>query len=110
MRMRILRFCGNTYDPRRPDAGRYVARTQYESEQDAVERHMDWLHDKMIGDPQRGSGEYNVERLKLEGSVGVYSFELDEYAHRCPEHALRRYGGWLMRFNTTTNEWETVEV
>lgn len=110
MKPRILRFCGNTFDPRHPDADQFVHATSHETHAQALARHQEWLSNKMIGDPQPGrTPELTVAALRdIHGSVGVYTTELDDYAKRCPEEVLRRYGGWLMKFNQATSQWETV--
>lgn len=84
--------------------------TSHETHDVALARHKAWLGDKMIGDPQPGKDPaYTVAKLRDEhNSVGVYTTEFDDYAKRCPEIALRRYGGWLMKFNQATSKWEAV--
>jgi hypothetical protein len=103
--MRILRYCGNTYDPRDPLFVRSMLISFEETTDEAVKRHSDWLSDKVIGDPQP-TQEYSVAQLQAMNMVGVYMLEMDQYGRDNPEHCQRNYEGWLMKRNGNT--WESI--
>ena len=66
-----MEFLTNTHDPKDKCAKMYVARSIHETPAEAWAHHVEWLKDKVIGDPQ-ATEAYTVEQLKEMGLVGVY--------------------------------------
>ena len=66
-----MEFLTNTHDPKDKYAKMYVARSIYETPEEAWAHHVEWLKDKVIGEPQ-ATEAYTVEQLKEMGLVGVY--------------------------------------
>ena len=66
-----MEFLTNTHDPKDKHAKMYVARSTYETTDVAWAHHIEWLKDKIIGEPQ-ATEAYTVEQLKEMGMVGVY--------------------------------------
>lgn len=64
-----MKFLSNTHDPH---ARMYVARMFDQTQEEAWRNHLEWLKDKVIGEPQ-ATADYTVEELKAMGLVGVYS-------------------------------------
>ena len=72
-----MRFLTNIYDPKGLNARTYLALDQHEAmepqgRERAWQRHLEYLSDKIIADPQ-ASDAYTVEELKAMGMVGVYA-------------------------------------
>ena len=67
-----MRFLCNTYDPKDIRNKRYLTTPPHETPEDALRHHLEWLKDKVIGEPQ-ATETYTVEQLKEMGLVGVYS-------------------------------------
>jgi hypothetical protein len=68
-----MKWITNTYNPKLPDA-KYNLVMEYYSPKDhefAFRRHLEWLKDKIIGDPQ-ATATHTVEELKKMNLVGVY--------------------------------------
>lgn len=68
----MLRFLTNTHDPKDKLAPMYVSRSFDETQKEAWLRHLEWLKDKVIGEPQ-ATKAYTTEQLKEMGLVGVYA-------------------------------------
>ena len=66
-----MEFLTNTHDPKDKYAKMYVARSIHETQEQAWAHHVEWLKDKVIGEPQ-ATEAYTVEQLKQMGLVGVY--------------------------------------
>ena len=66
-----MKFLTNTHDPKDKYAKMYVAHSLYETPAEAWAHHVEWLKDKIIGEPQ-ATETYTVEQLKEMGMVGVY--------------------------------------
>lgn len=69
-----LVFLSNTYNPNAEDAFTYVRRRPHETPTEAWQHKLEWLSDKIIGEPQ-ATEHYTVEQLKAMNMVGVYSKE-----------------------------------
>lgn len=67
-----MKFLTNTHDPKDKNAKMYVARRVHETQEEAWRHHLDWLKDKVIGEPQ-ATEHYTVGELKEMGLVGVYA-------------------------------------
>ena len=73
----------NTHDPKDVEGAKRNLRLSMEDfstpdgRERAWQRHLEWLEDKAIGDPQ-ATPSYTVEELKQMGVVGVYV--IDEYS------------------------------
>ena len=68
-----LRFLSNTHDPKDPNASMCVFRHPHETQEEAWQRHQDWLKGNVIGKPQAASDAYTGEQLEEMGMVGVYA-------------------------------------
>ena len=68
----MSRFLSNTHDPKDENAPMYVVRSFHETQEQAWANHLEWLKDKVIGDPQ-ATEAYTVEQLKEMCMVGVYA-------------------------------------
>lgn len=71
-----LEFLTNTPDPEDPKAQMHLAVDFHEwgdpqGRERAWQRHLEYLSDKVIGDPQ-GTEKHTVEELKAMGMVGIY--------------------------------------
>lgn len=66
-----MKWVSNTYDPQRADARQYVSKLLNETTEEAWQHHLEWLKDKIIGEPQ-GTRLISAEDLKKMGLVGVY--------------------------------------
>jgi hypothetical protein len=79
IRRKPMRFLTNIHDPEDPKAKMYLA-LSFEDFMDpqgherAWQRHLDWLKDKVIGEP-KGTDAYTSEQLKEMGMVGVYAID-----------------------------------
>lgn len=90
--MARMRYFGNTHDPRDPDANRHIVHSwNHETPQDAAERHERWLSDKLIGDPQPSS-RFTVHEMREMKLVGVYSYDIDDYA-KSDDKCIVNYDG-----------------
>jgi hypothetical protein len=74
-----MQFLTNIHDPEDPNAKMYLALSfedmgNPQGRERAWQEHLDWLKDKVIGEPQ-GTDAYTSDQLKELGMVGVY---LDE--------------------------------
>ena len=72
-----MRFLTNIHNPKDPKAKMYLALSFDEAfdpqgHERAWQRHLDWLKDKIIGEPQ-GTDTYTSAQLKEMGMVGVYA-------------------------------------
>ena len=67
-----MKWLSNTHDPSSPDWTTYIHVRSDQSWESAIDSHMDWLEDKIIGEPQ-ATNRYSVEELKQMGMVGVYT-------------------------------------
>jgi len=67
-----MRWLTNTYDPSLPDVRMHVVRCFPETFEESWRLHLDYLKDKIIGEPQ-ATEKYTVEQLKAMGMVGVYT-------------------------------------
>lgn len=70
----MLSFLANIYNPKDKRASMYVFRSPYETQEQAWIHHLEWLKDKVIGDPQATEAS-TVEQLKERGLVGVYTYQ-----------------------------------
>jgi hypothetical protein len=91
-----MRFLTNTHDPKDAKAKMYLAVEYHEAfdpqgRERAWQRHLDYLRDKIIGEPQ-GTEAYTVEQLKEMGMVGVYAKdgESDHVVDLPDHHPLTR--------------------
>lgn len=66
-----LRYLSNTYNPNRLDAKDRIVVGFYETQDEAWNNYLNWLKNKVIGDP-RATEHYTVEQLKELHYVGVY--------------------------------------
>mgnify|MGYP001573658568 CR=1 FL=1 len=91
----ILRYCGNTYDPREPDYQRHIVRSFHEwsgdVEDHSVKHHNQWIRSKLIGDPG-ATDTYTTEQLSGMKMVGVYMEEVDDYGKAHPELVVDYHG------------------
>jgi hypothetical protein len=66
-----MKFLTNVFDPKHPDAKRYLSYRLNEDREAQWQYHLKWLNDKVIGLPE-ASDAYTVEQLVNMGYVGVY--------------------------------------
>lgn len=72
------KFLSNTYNPKLPNAERYLTYSisAYQNGGDAMKQewlyHLKWVKEHAIGSPQE-TEKYSVSELKNEGLVGIYS-------------------------------------
>lgn len=92
-----LRFCGNTYDPRKPDSERHIRYDWNEHPDVSLERHRLHIRSKLIGKPQ-GSDVYTVEELEQQSYVGLYRFITDK-------EELIREAQYMVEYNGPLYEW-----
>jgi hypothetical protein len=67
-----MRYLTNLYDPTRLDALGQIERIPGETWTEAREHYREWLHGKIIGEPQ-ATETYTVEQLKAMHMVGIYA-------------------------------------
>jgi len=96
---RRLRFYSNISDPRVPNYERYIWRRGKQTLEEAISIHHKWLRSKVIGEPKISYAN--------QGYVGVYGFEMDEYAKNDPT-VMVDYQGWLMYWNQSRACWVTL--
>lgn len=72
-----MKFLSNIYNPKEPDAKRMLVLSLDETRETAWKHHLEWLQDKVIGDPQ-ATKFYTMEQLKDMKMVGVYEQLTDE--------------------------------
>lgn len=68
-----LRFLTNIHDPQDKNARMYIRCMPYQTQEQAWREHLEYLKDKVIGDPQKTEA-YTVAELKAMGLVGVYAY------------------------------------
>lgn len=64
-------FLSNIYDPEAPNAKNYIVTHFGETREESREKHIFWLRDKIIGEPQP-TAAYTKEQLVSMNMVGVY--------------------------------------
>ena len=72
-----MKHLTNMYDPREPDAKKYVTRTFGQTHEEAWEELQRYLQGKVIG-PPRATDAYTVEELEAMGTVGIYAPNVKE--------------------------------
>lgn len=68
-----MRFITNIEDPDGPSAKSNVIRRADQTNEEAWEKYLEWLSDKVIGEPVGYERGLTTEALKEMGKVGVYS-------------------------------------
>lgn len=68
-----MRFITNIEDPNGPRAKSNVIRRSDQTYKEAREKYLEWLSDKVIGEPVGSEKGLTTEALKEMGMVGVYS-------------------------------------
>lgn len=73
-----LVFLTNTHDPNDKRAEMHVDyRPLQETRREAWLRHLEWLKDKVVGEPQ-ATKHYTVEQLKEMKLVGIYMYQAEQ--------------------------------
>ncbi len=66
-----MKWLSNTYNPKNTDARYYAIRDFNETQEEAWQRHLNWLKEKVIDRP-KATEAYTVEELEEMNLVGVY--------------------------------------
>lgn len=66
-----LRWLTNICDPNLPDAKKHLPLSLHENRDEAWQYHLEWLSDKIIGEPV-ATVHRSVEELKRNNLVGIY--------------------------------------
>lgn len=73
-----MRFLTNIYDPNGKNAKESVIRRSGQTHDEAWQAHLNWLSDKIIGEPIGYEKGLTSEALKEMGCVGVYAREAED--------------------------------